>query len=491
MSRRAELLRGVLVPVMVAALVVAVPLTAAATTPATATAPATGPSTGPTSESWGAELAVDGGDDRGVEVSDGALRLVGPTLGGIPAEGVLQMAPRRLLAPADRVAAVPTADRPADTAVTVQVRGIRRDGSWGAWTDVAPGGAARLSERTTQIQVRLVLRGARDGARPVVQGLWLTTSLVATTPPTSTTKPTVPPTSTTKPTVPPPSTTKPTVPPTSTTKPTVPPTSTTKPTVPLPLPGLPPVVVPIPGAPPAPATTTTTPPTTTPPTTTPPTTTTPVAKPAWIADIARLGLGAFKDTPYNITGKSSVTVVDGPPRAIRFSVPSGSQRAEIEPDIADLTDGQLRFFRLHYILPANFPVDGGDFQLVSQWKNSGEGSPPVEVRVEKGRIVLGGGFGRPEGSRLFRTDIGPVAAGRPVDLVVGIRFSATPSVGTIDVWQDGTKRVTAFHPPGGTLYPSTDSYWKVGLYRDSGLPTTATADLTDARIGPTYTSVTL
>ncbi len=36
MSRRAELVRGVLVPALVAALVVAVPLTAAASTPATA-----------------------------------------------------------------------------------------------------------------------------------------------------------------------------------------------------------------------------------------------------------------------------------------------------------------------------------------------------------------------------------------------------------------------------------------------------------------------
>jgi hypothetical protein len=210
----------------------------------------------------------------------------------------------------------------------------------------------------------------------------------------------------------------------------------------------------------------------------------------WSADIARLGLGGFEDTPYNTTGTSSIELVDGPPRAIRFTVPSGSQRAELEPRIPDLTEGDQRFFRLTYALPAGFPVDATDFQLVTQWKNEGTGSPPLELRVESGGLALGGGHGRPGGSRLFRTGIGPITPGRTIDVVVGIVFSSDPAEGSVDVWLDGTQRVSGDRPPGGTLYPGRTSYWKVGLYRDAGLPTDAIADLTAARSGPSYASVT-
>jgi hypothetical protein len=531
----------------------------AVVTPVTPT-PVPATSTAPLGESWAAELALDGGDDSGLVLADGGVRLAAPGVPGRPAEGVLTLAPRRLAAPASGLAGVLTADLPAGTGVDVQARGLDRRGVWGDWLPIRSGSPARFATPTVDVQVRLLLHGAPDGTTtPVVREVWLSALGVSpSTPAPTTTTPTTP-TTTTKPTTTTPSTTTPTTPttPTTTTKPTTtmpstttpttttpttskpapttttsgppkptttttatptttttapptttttppPPTTTTTTTTPPPLISVPPIAIPPVAVPPIvvpAAATTTTAPTTSPtaPTTTssPPTTTTtpapggvvPPVKALWDAAIATTGLKGFKNTPYNITGSSSVTVVDGPPKAIRFTVPSGSQRAEIEPDVGEFSEGETRFFRLTYVLPASFPVNPQGFQLATQWKNDGDGSPPLELRIEKGEFVLGGGFGHPGGSKLFSTDIAPVITGRPVDIIVGIRFSSDPAKGQVDVWIDGQQKVTGYRPPGGTLYPGLSSYWKVGLYRDTANSGTASADLTGAALGETYESV--
>jgi hypothetical protein len=376
-------------------------------------------------ESWAAELALDGGDDAGVVLSDSGVRLA-PGAAGRPAEGVLTLAPRRLASPTKELEGELSADLPAGTGVDVQARGLDPRGGWGAWLTVRAGSPARFTTPTVDVQVRLRLRGGPDGTTtPVAREVWLTAR-----------------------TLPAPAPAPPTTRPTTT---------------------------------PAKATTTTRP------TTTTTSRTTPAA--LWNGAIATTGLTAFKDTPYDITGGSSVRVVDGPPKAIRFSVPSGSQRAEIEPDVPEFSEGQTRYFRLTYVLPSSFPADPQGFQLATQWKNDGTGSPPLEVRVEKGRFVLGGGYGRPGGARLFSTDIAPVVTGKPVEIVVGIRFSSDPGKGQVDVWLDGEQKVAGFRPPGGTLYPGRSSYWKIGLYRHTGNAGTATADLLAAALGTSYEAV--
>lgn len=380
-------------------------------------------------ESWAAELALDGGDDSGVTLSDGGVRLNAPGTTGRPAEGVLTLAPHRLATPTSGLAGVLTADRPRGTGVDVQARGLDRRGAWGDWLPVRGGSPARFASPTVDVQVRLLLHGAANGsATPVVREVWL--SALGMAPPT------------TKPTTTKPATTKPTTTPSSTTT-----TASPGGTV------LPPVAA------------------------------------LWQAAITTTGLEGFKNTPYNITRGSSVTVVDDPEKAIRFTVPAGSQRAELEPDVGKLTEGETRYFRLSYVLPPSFPTDPQGFQIATQWKNDGDGSPPLELRIEKGRFVLGGGYARPGGSRLFSTDVAPVVTGRRVDIVAGITFSSDPATSRVDVWIDGQQKLTDFRPPGGTLYPGQSSYWKVGLYRDTANTTTATADLTGAALGDSYDAV--
>ncbi|NYD39290.1 hypothetical protein BJ983_005392 [Actinomycetospora corticicola] len=387
----------------------------------------------PGGETWAAELALEGGDDTGVVLADGAVRPATPRT-----EGVLTVAPRRLLRPAAALDGTVTADLPPGTSVDLQARGLDAIGQWGPWLAVRDRAPARFAGPTSEVQVRLRLRGAADGsAVPAAREVWLTSETAEPAPPDTATA------------------TPPTI---ATDRPRVAAATTTSPTSPA-------------------------------------TTTSPISAPSstagliWDGSIATKGLGGFKDTPYNITGSSTVTVIDGPPKAIRFTVPSGSQRAEIEPDVDEFGEGETRYFRLTYTLPPSFPLNPSGFQLATQWKNDGTGSPPLELRIEDGTFRLGGGFGRPGGSRLFATDIAPAITGRPVDLVVGIVFSSDPAKGRVDVWVDEQQKLAGFRPPGGTLYPGKQSYWKVGLYRDTGNAGTATADLGVARLGETYESV--
>jgi hypothetical protein len=52
---------------------------------------------------------------------------------------------------------------------------------------------------------------------------------------------------------------------------------------------------------------------------------------------------------------------------------------------------------------------------------------------------------------------------------VHVRFPTDPAVGCVDVWRNEVRRMVAWHPPGGTLYPHLDSYLKLGYYRDSSI----------------------
>ncbi|NMO93310.1 hypothetical protein HH311_26410 [Actinomycetospora sp. TBRC 11914] len=129
-------------------------------------------------DTWIAELAVEGGDDANVVAAGGAVRLAGATVRAQSArsplaEGELLLAPRRMPSPVDRVSADVTADVPPGAQVTVDVRGLRSDGTWSGWVTAAPGGPAVLPEATTQVQVRATLVAGDHGAGPALQRLWL------------------------------------------------------------------------------------------------------------------------------------------------------------------------------------------------------------------------------------------------------------------------------------------------------------------------------
>ena len=186
------------------------------------------------SESWAPEIALAGGDDRGVVLVDGAVRPTGTQT------GELVLAPRRTVGSVDAVSGEFAADVPGGSSVVVEVRGLGADGRWGPWVTLPRSGHATLGRSTRELSVRVLLRRGDDGATPVLRGLWLTST--GTAPPTRTTTETttetttvtttvpvtlVPTTTATTPTTACPTTTTPT---TTTTPPstTRPPTTTTK-----------------------------------------------------------------------------------------------------------------------------------------------------------------------------------------------------------------------------------------------------------------------
>ncbi len=207
---------------------------------------------------------------------------------------------------------------------------------------------------------------------------------------------------------------------------------------------------------------------------------------AWRAGTGPAVLESYRTTPWNTDGADdprAVTSPDAPAAtAVAFTVPGGGSRSELEPGFRSFTEGDRFFFGLAVHLADGFPVDTSDWQVIAQWKNSGDGSPPLSVKVGGGRFLLDGGAGI---GKLWQRDIGPARTGERVDLVLGVRFSSDPGEAAIDVWQDGRHAVTGFHPRSGTLYPDEVSYMKVGLYRSDGIRDEGTVYYDDATIART------
>ncbi|MDL5156891.1 polysaccharide lyase [Actinomycetospora termitidis] len=405
----------------------------------------------PTGESWGSELAVSGGDDVNVSMVDGAVRLATPSTAKARSEGVMLLPPRRPAAPTNAVTTELTADLPPGTSARVDVRGILPDGSWSRWFPTKDDVRTVLPAMTTQVQARVVMLGGSGSVSPAVERLWLTTSTTSAAPATGT-APAAPTTTTPAPTT------------TASAAPSPAPPSTTL------IPIRPTTPAATPNAAPAPA-----------------------AKPIWDAAITAQGLGMFKDTPWNMVGAKTPTVVPATGltgrKALKFTMPGGGKRSEIEPNVDNFTEGQDRYIRLSVRLADGFPVDTDSWQLITQFKNEGEGSPPLELRIGGGNFVLSGGFGHPDGSKSFDKVIAPAAVGKVTTLVLHVKFSSTSSKSVVDAWVDGQQKVTGFRPPGGTMYPGDYSYWKLGLYRDTGISQASTYELSDAKLGDSYASV--
>ena len=290
------------------------------------------------------------------------------------------LAPRRPAAPANAITADLTADLPPGTSARVDVRGVLPTGAWSRWIPTRDGVRTVLPSATTQVQARIVLLGGSGAVSPAVERLWLTTSTTTATlardgprraqhhgGPAGPQQPSA----------------------TTPTKPTKP----TKPARPRPGPGRPgrraglarrssrrrpnapatsaPPSVPSPRAPgrPRPVGTTTSPPgpglvhavTSSP---APPRTGRPGGRPR-----RRCGprtsparsLGMFKDTPWNFVGAKQPTVVPATDlpgqKALKFTMPGGAKRAEVEPNVDNFTEGQDRYIRLTVRLAPGFPMD--------------------------------------------------------------------------------------------------------------------------------------
>jgi hypothetical protein len=181
-------------------------------------------------------------------------------------------------------------------------------------------------------------------------------------------------------------------------------------------------------------------------------------KTLWSADFASAGMKNFKSTPWNNQGASSPTIGAG---LLNVSMPGGGKRSEVEPDFKGLSEGDQYYFGFSVKLAPDFPVNTSDWQVITQFKNDGTGSPPLELKVQDGKFLLDGDSGG------FSQVVGDAKPGQWTHLVLKVKFSS--SNGTVSAWQDGVQKLADFAPPSGTMYAGKDSYVKTGIYRDTAI----------------------
>ncbi len=201
-------------------------------------------------------------------------------------------------------------------------------------------------------------------------------------------------------------------------------------------------------------------------------------KTLWSADFASAGLKNFRSTPWNNQGASSPTLGGG---ALNFSMPGGGKRSEVEPKFKALSEGDEYYFGFSVKLAPDFPVGTSDWQVITQFKNDGTGSPPLELKVQDGKFLVDGDSGG------FSQVVGDARPGQWTHLVLKVKFSS--SNGTVSAWQDGVQKIADFAPPSGTMYAGKSSYVKTGIYRDPSIGQAGKLSFGSWAIGTTLGSV--
>jgi hypothetical protein len=213
----------------------------------------------------------------------------------------------------------------------------------------------------------------------------------------------------------------------------------------------------------------------------------------WEADVETGDLSQFLEGgDAQQAGSPEPEIVSDPVRegesAVAFTIPGGGQRNEVLPG-PEFSEGDERWFGFSTFLQDGFPTDEG-WSLITQWKNDGTGSPPLELSVDGGQYSIGGGYGHPDGAQTWSEPLAEAVTGTWVDWGVHVVFSAGADA-LVEVWKDGEPVLTGFSPDAGTLYPGLDSYLKIGYYRDTAIEQEGTVIHDNWRMGSTSAAVDL
>ncbi|MFC4949917.1 polysaccharide lyase [Pseudonocardia sp. GCM10023141] len=225
----------------------------------------------------------------------------------------------------------------------------------------------------------------------------------------------------------------------------------------------------------------------------------------WTGDAETGDLSQFQDGPWNDVGGTQPKVVTSPVRDGGHAIALGltgattasdgiccGSRNELLPKFRDLEEGDDLYFGFSNYLAPGFPTSGG-WQLITQFKQNFDGSPPLGLYVEDGQYKIEGGYGYPTGPKPFMKPLSPAPTGQWVDWVLHVKFSANPAIGYVEVWQNGNLVLPRFAPTSGTMYPGTGgragSYVKTGPYRDPSITAPGTMYLDNWRIGTSRAAV--
>lgn len=211
----------------------------------------------------------------------------------------------------------------------------------------------------------------------------------------------------------------------------------------------------------------------------------------WSADFETGDLTGFQTSQYDsdpTPPRVTISVARSGTYAGAFTIPPGGRRSEAVPHPAvTLSEDDDRWFTFSTRLGEFVPMCT-QWQVITQWKNNGAGSPPLSLAIADGQYELTGGWGwpgtdTPKHPKLDSVVVGPAVTHVWDDWIAHIRFSSDPAVGSVSLWRNGLQAVQDWHPRGGTLYPQRDSYWKIGYYRSPQIADNATVYVDDLRIG--------
>jgi hypothetical protein len=152
---------------------------------------------------------------------------------------------------------------------------------------------------------------------------------------------------------------------------------------------------------------------------------------------------------------------------LRSEVPSGSNRAEVNPSHLLLSQGDDVYIRGRFYLKAGFASTGWG-NVLWQIRDEGNGSPVAGLYVMGGRIYVKGGPATGLSETIYWE--GPAAeTGRWYDIATRVLCDESAANGRVQVWLDRARQQmvnTAGKTAIGKGYP------KFGLYRDPTIAST-------------------
>ncbi|MGD9530409.1 heparin lyase I family protein [Pseudonocardia sp.] len=137
----------------------------------------------------------------------------------------------------------------------------------------------------------------------------------------------------------------------------------------------------------------------------------------------------------------------------------GGERSEVRAGRAgDVHEGDERWYAFSLKFDRDFPSPTGSYMVVMQW-HPVTGPPPLAVEVDRSGNLIVRNANVGETSEV----IGRIKRGQWVDYVLHVRFSDDPSIGFVEVAENGTTVVRRTPWRG---MPTASNYLKEGLYRD-------------------------
>jgi Polysaccharide lyase len=135
-------------------------------------------------------------------------------------------------------------------------------------------------------------------------------------------------------------------------------------------------------------------------------------------------------------------------------------------------EGDARWYEWSTLFPRDFPRLP-EWQVVTQWHSTEDGSPPIGFYVEEDSLVLQVNRFAAPGEPIDTLKIwrGPLRRGEWRNLKLRVDWSGSDARGSVELWVDGTRQRFddgSLRRRIRTMYPGYDNYWQMGYYRRAG-----------------------